>query len=100
MFDSTSRYARVDTKVMTIVGPEGEAREVRYIERRFIPSGEDGSVLAEHTVSQGDRLDNITALYLGDPTQFWRICDANDVLSPDELTDEIGARIKITLPNS
>ena len=25
---------------------------------------------------------NITARYLGDPTQFWRVCDANDVLDP------------------
>lgn len=100
MFDSTSRYAHAGTKVMTVVGPDGKPREVRYIERRFIPSGEDVPVLAEHTVSQGERLDNVTALYLSDPTLFWRICDANNVLSPDELTDEIGARIKITLPNS
>jgi len=100
MFDSTSRYARAETRKMTVVGPDGQAREIRYIERRFIPSCEDVPVLAEHTVSQGDRLDNVTALYLGDPTQFWRICDANNVLSPDELTDEIGTRIKITLPNT
>ena len=37
---------------------------------------------------QGDRLDNIAARYLGDPEQFWRICDANGAMRPDELTDD------------
>ena len=45
---------------------------------------------------QGDRLDNITAEYLGDPEQFWRICDANATLHPAEL-EEVGRRLRITL---
>ena len=49
-------------------------------------------------MTQGDRLDNITAQYLGDPEQFWRICDANDAMRPDELTETIGRRLRITLP--
>ena len=49
-------------------------------------------------MTQGDRLDNITAQYLGDPEQFWRICDANNVLAPNELTDTLGRIIRITLP--
>jgi hypothetical protein len=48
-------------------------------------------------VAQGDRLDTITARYLGDPTQFWRICDANDTLRPDEL-EEPGRTVRIALP--
>ncbi|RPI88962.1 MAG: LysM domain-containing protein, partial [Planctomycetaceae bacterium] len=51
-----------------------------------------------HLVTEGDRLDNITARYLGDPTQFWRVCDANLVLLPDELSDEPGESIRIALP--
>ena len=35
----------------------------------------------------GDRLDLITARTLGDPEQFWRICDANDALDPDDLAE-------------
>ena len=27
---------------------------------------------------QGERLDNVAAQYLGDPTLFWRLCDANN----------------------
>ena len=64
---------------------------------RFIPSN-GTTTLLEHTVTQGERLDNITAKYLGDPTQFWRICDANYVMRPDELTDTIGNVIEITMP--
>ena len=40
---------------------------------------------------QGDRLDNITAKYLGDPEQFWRMCDANGAMRPEELTETIGS---------
>jgi len=42
-------------------------------------------------------LDNVTYTYLGDPTQFWRMCDVNHVLLPCELTRDPGRRIKITL---
>jgi nucleoid-associated protein YgaU len=73
-------------------------REIRFVKRRFIPSPNGTTTLLEHTVTQGERLDNITVRYLGDPTQFWRICDANNVLQPNELTDNIGRRIKIALP--
>lgn len=50
--------------------------------------------------TQGDRLDNITARYLGDPEQFWLICDANNTMRPDDLTSEseIGRRLPIPLP--
>ena len=36
--------------------------------------------------------------YLGDPEQFWRVCDANRAMRPDELTETIGRRLRITLP--
>ena len=64
-------------------------RKIVYKRRRFIPPVEDTGTLVEHTVIQGERLDNIAARYMGDPTQFWRICDANLILKPDELTDEV-----------
>jgi len=54
--------------------------------------------LQEHVVKQNERLDNITARYMGDPEQFWRICDANAAMRPDELTKTIGRRLRITLP--
>src|SRR5687768_9973050 len=98
MFDRTSRYARVDTATLEVTGPNGATREVRYVRRRFIPPADDLPPLVEHTVVQGDRLDNITARYLGDPTQFWRVCDANTVLRPEELTEAPGRVIRIAVP--
>ena len=47
---------------------------------------------------RGDRLDNLAAKYFGDPELFWRLCDANGALRPDELIEIIGRRLRITLP--
>src|SRR6266511_3758861 len=99
MFEPISRYYMIETATMTVATGDGDLREVRYVKRRFIPSSEGMTTLVEHTVAQGERLDNITARYLGDPTQFWRVADANNVLRPEELTEEIGTVIKIALPN-
>jgi hypothetical protein len=96
MFDARSRYAGVADAELSI-DEAGGARKIHYKRRRFIPSDDDSVVLVEHTVRQGERLDNITAIYLNDPTQFWRLCDANGVMRPEELTDETGRRIKIAL---
>ena len=99
MFESTSRYYNIETVKMTVGGDEG-ARVISYKRRRIIPSGETMMTLVEHTVTQGDRLDNLAARYVGDPEQFWRVCDANNVLRPEELTEEIGRIIKIGLSHS
>ena len=48
-------------------------------------------------MTEGDRLDNVTARYLGDPEQFWRLGDANTEMRADELTTEVGRRLKATL---
>jgi hypothetical protein len=95
MFQPTSRYHDVK---MTVRNSRGEARIVSYKRRRFVPSGATMTTLAEHTVAQGDRLDNLAARYVGDPEQFWRICDANNVLRPEELTEEVGRAVRIGLP--
>lgn len=99
MFDSSSRYSGIEVARVTVLDSEGQTRELRYIKRRFIPPSEGMTTLVEHTVTQGERLDNITAQYVGDPTQFWRVCDANNVLRPDELTETIGRNIIIALPS-
>jgi hypothetical protein len=98
MFDKNSRYYAIGMETMQVVDSDGSSREIRYVLRRFIPSGEGATTLVEHTVTQGERLDNITARYLGDSTQFWRICDTNIIMKPTELTDEIGRVITIALP--
>jgi len=93
-FPPNSRYHGV--AIATASGPGG--RTVVYLRRRFVPPPERFVVLQEHTVAQGDRLDNLAARYLGDPEQFWRLCDANAAIRPQELTETIGRQIRITLP--
>ena len=94
MFSGTSRYAKLEPVKIQL--PDG--RVISYIPRRFLPDPAGMTIVAEHVVTQGERLDNITARYLADPEQFWRICDANPVLRPDELTARIGRRLRIPLP--
>ena len=96
MFPRKSRYYRIETA--RCVNASGQ--EVIYLRRRFVPLPGSGLPLAEHVVTQGERLDNITAKYLGDPEQFWRLCDDNHAMHPDELTNEtaIGRRLRILSP--
>jgi hypothetical protein len=94
MFAPTSRYAGLPTATFSM--PDG--RQITYITRRFLPPADAFDLLLLHTVTDSDRLDNITAQHLDDPQQFWRVCDGNDVMSPFELTDTPGRVIRITLP--
>ena len=55
-------------------------------------------LLANVTVTQGDRLDLIAARTLGDAEQYWRICDANDALDPLDLTSTLGRVLRIAMP--
>ncbi len=97
MFDSTSRYYDIENATLSVTESDGQKRQIAYKQRRFIPAAESNIVLLEHIVVQQDRLDNVTNTYLGDPTQFWRVCDINHALLPCELTREAGRRIKIAL---
>ena len=94
MFSITSRYYGIAT--VTLETPDGE--KIVYVRRRIVPLPERFELLMEHTVTEGERLDNLTAHILGDPEQFWRICDANGAIRPEELTEIIGRRLRITLP--
>lgn len=98
MFDKNSRYYNIKEAIISIAGRDGEAATIVYKKRRFIPKTEGMTTILEHTVTQGERLDNITALYFGDPTLFWNICDSNLILNPEELTKDIGRRIRIAMP--
>ena len=85
MFDRTSRYAALDDATIDVAQPDGTERTIRFKRRRFLPRRDSMTTLVEHSFADGERLDILTARYAGDPTQFWRLCDANDVLRPDEL---------------
>ncbi len=94
LFQANSRYHNVAIATLdTADGP------VNYVKRRFVPQPERFQRLQSHTVQQGERLDNIAAQYLGDPTLFWRLCDANRALKPWVLTEAPGTAISITMPD-
>jgi len=94
MFEYTSRYHALETA--TYAAPDG--RVVAYKRRRFLPQGEGMPLLVEITVTGGDRLDLIAARTLGDPEQFWRVCDANDAMNPLDLTAELGRTLRVPVP--
>jgi hypothetical protein len=94
MFDHTSRYSSIDTRVLTTT----DGRNITYVTRRFLPQGQELPLLGEVTVNEGDRLDTITAETLGDPEQFWLVCDANNTMNPVDLTAELGRTLRIPLP--
>jgi len=91
-FPPSSRYFNVAI-VRTTEGPA-----VAYLKRRFISPPDQFSLLTEHLVVAGERVDTITAAYLDDPEQFWRVCDGNGAMRPTDIIEDIGERIRITLP--
>jgi hypothetical protein len=93
-FAPTSRYYDTPTKTLTLE----DGTNLVYLSRRFIPPGSRFALLSTHTVVAGERMDLIADAELGDAQAFWRICDANDALRPDDLTADIGRRLRITLP--
>lgn len=78
MIDKTSRYAKVP--IRTTVDAEGE--EVRLLELRPIPVT---TSVFSHTPTGEERLDHIAHRYYRDPTKFWKVADASDVLDPFDL---------------
>lgn len=92
-FPPTSRYNGLE--LAELERPDGS--KVVYLRRRLVPPPERFALLQLHTMSEGERLDVITALYLGDPEQFWRLCDANRAMRPEEL-ERVGRRLRVTLP--
>jgi nucleoid-associated protein YgaU len=92
MFDSNSRYSRIKDAIL-IAGDS----KIRYKKRRFLPDGEKMSVIQEVTVTAGDRLDLIASRVLGDPEQFWRICDANNAMYPFNLINKPNNTLRIAV---
>jgi hypothetical protein len=93
-FPPNSRYHATPTARLTAA----DGRVIAYLRRRFVPAPEGFALLREQAIVQDDRLDRLAAEYLGDPELFWRLCDANRAIRPDELIEIVGRRLRITLP--
>lgn len=96
MFSRGSRYEGLDIATIEATLPDGGIRQTRYVRRRFLPPRDEHTTLIEHQLAPGERLDLLAARYAGDPLQFWRLCDANDVLRPEDL-EVVGRIVAIAL---
>lgn len=88
MFFRGSRYEKVGELQLT----DRKGRIIRYKNVRFIP---ETRARLGHIVNQSERLDHISQRFYSDPERFWRICDANLALWPDDLVAEAGKTILI-----
>lgn len=87
MFFKGSRYEKVPTRTLT--DPSG--RVIAYKSTRFISPTQP---MEGHLVAADQRFDHIAWLHYRDPLRYWRICDANEALWPDDLL-EPGAILRV-----
>ena len=91
MFFRGSRYEGVPTA--TLATKDG--RQIAYKRTRFIAP--DQAQLG-YTVQQGDRIDRVAWQVYRDPEQFWRLCDTNRAMRPDEFVAVPGRRLGVAIP--
>ncbi len=94
LFAPNSRYLGIETATLTTA----DNRTIVYVRRRFCPQPAELAQIQAHVVSEGERLDVIAARYFSDPELFWRICDANGAMRPEDLTATLGRVLRICLP--
>ncbi len=92
-FPPTSRYFGIPIASLT----RADGEQIPYLTRRFLPASDRFAFLRAHVVTAGERMDIIAASELGDAEAYWRICDANDAMRPDDLAT-VGRVLRITLP--
>jgi hypothetical protein len=78
MFAPNSRYYNALVDRLTLA----DGSQVNVV--RF-PARTPPALIGYHRREEGQRLDLLAAYYLKDATAFWRICDANQALSPHAL---------------
>jgi hypothetical protein len=94
-FPPTSRYSGTPVDAWD---PGNGEPAVPFLKRRLCPRGELHALLYEVRIAEGDRRDVLASRHLGDPELWWRLADADGAIDPRELTDPIGRRLRITLP--
>ena len=80
MFDKKSRYEKLETYKVT----DRRGRTVNVVP---VPPAPVQTELGVHIMKQGQRLDHLALKYLDDPAGYWRICEMNDVMLPEALTE-------------
>ncbi len=94
MFEHTSRYYQTEDRVYETA----DGRQLVYKARRLIPREPTGPILSEVATVSGERPDLLAARAIQQPEMFWRLCDANGVMNPFDLTARSGLRVQVRLP--
>ena len=81
LYEKNSRYA-LHATIVEVTDENG--RKVKRIGRARRPPLTE---LGEHIRREGQRLDHLANYYLRDPNAYWKICELNDVLLPDQLAE-------------
>ena len=71
---NASTYEATDRRGRTVVALTAAAKPAQ-------------TLLGEHLLKQGQRLDHLANFYLEDANGFWRICELNDAMLPDDLAE-------------
>ncbi len=79
-FAENSRYAHVKPYEVT----DHRGRRVRVVP---VPAPPADVPLGIHLRKQGQRLDHLAFKYLRDAEAWWRICEINDVMLPEALSE-------------
>ncbi len=80
MFDKKSRYAKVETYAV-------EDKRGRTVQVVPAPGAPRQGIIGYHLLKQGQRLDHLAGKYLDNQAGFWRICEANDVMQAEMLSE-------------
>jgi len=81
LYEKNSRYMKY-AEVVEISDDQG--RVVERVSRAKRPTQH---LLGEHIRREGQRLDHLANYYLGDANGYWRICEINDAMLPDQLAE-------------
>jgi hypothetical protein len=80
-FDSLSRYA----SVTPYPREDHRGRVVMVVP---VPAAPAELLLGIHVLRQGERLDHLAFRYLNNPAGFWRICELNNVMLAEALSEQ------------
>jgi hypothetical protein len=79
VFDPNSRYVKYASTYQAI---DRRGRRLIALTVATVPVQ---TLLGQHLLKQGQRLDHLANFYLEDPDAFWRIAEQNNVMLPDDL---------------
>jgi hypothetical protein len=81
MYDKKSRYAKLETYPV-------EDRRGRTVQVVPVPDAPQQTIMGYHLLKQGQRLDHLAGKYLKDSAGYWRICEANDAMLAEQLSEQ------------